>query len=245
MQIDPEISKQKISDLAKLKQKKYRQEQRLVVVEGQRLIDQLLSFGIRPAELYYVQRPSIEVAGLVSYELTPQQMQRICESENPADLAGLFRLPEERRQKHKRALYLDRISTGNLGTIFRTAAAFGIDGILLSEDCCEIGSPKVIRASLGAVYKVPFHYVSPEDLSAEEARLIALEMGGSISLSGYKPSQDAEIYILGSEAHGINPKLLKKADATLRIDMTGEMESLNVAMSAAILCYQLSLSSRL
>ncbi|MCB5265520.1 MAG: RNA methyltransferase [Candidatus Cloacimonetes bacterium] len=242
MQIDPEISKQKISDLAKLKQKKYRQEQRLVVVEGQRLIDQLLSFGIKPVEFYYVERSPAGVAGIGSYELTPQQMQRICESENPADLAGLFRLPEERRQKHKRALYLDRISDpGNLGTIFRTAAAFGIEGILLSADCCEIGSPKVIRASLGAVYKVPFHYASPEDLSAEPAKLIAVDMGGSISLSRYQPSPEAEIYILGSEAHGIDPELLGKADLTLRIEMAGKMESLNVAMSAAILCYHLSL----
>ncbi|MCB5270732.1 MAG: RNA methyltransferase [Candidatus Cloacimonetes bacterium] len=243
MHPEQEISKQKISYLAKLKQKKYRQEQKLVVVEGQRLIDQLLVFGVRPAELYYVKRPLTGIAGITSYELTPHQMQRICESENPADLAGLFHLPEERRQKHKRALYLDRISDpGNLGTIFRTAAAFGIDGILLSEDCCEIASPKVIRASLGAVYKLPFHYVSPEDLSAEQARLIALDMGGTIGLSRHVPSPENEIYILGSEAHGIDPELLGKADTTLRIDMAGEMESLNVAMTAAILCYQLSLS---
>lgn len=242
MNPNPQLSKQKISDLAKLKQKKFRQDRRLVVVEGQRLISQLLIYGIKPAELYYVNQPGIAVAGLDSYELTPQQMQRICESDNPAELAGLFRLPQERRQNYKRVLYLDRISDpGNLGTIFRTAAAFGIDGIFLSEDCCEIGSPKVIRASLGAVYKVPFRYVSSGDLGAEHARLIALDMGGATSLSKYQPSQEPEIYILGSEAHGIDPDLLKKADATLRIDMAGEMESLNVAISAAIVCYQLSL----
>ena len=96
MNPEPQISKQRISDLAKLKQKKYRQELKQVVVEGQRLIDQLLAFDIRPIELYYVKRPSIELAGLASYELTPYQMQRICESEHPADLAGLFHLPEER-----------------------------------------------------------------------------------------------------------------------------------------------------
>ncbi len=242
MNPSPAISKQKISDLAKLKQKKYRQEIRLVVAEGQRLIDQLLSYGIRPAELYYVGRPCIEVAGLASYELTPYQMQRICESEHPAGVAGLFRLPEERRQNYKRALYLDRISDpGNLGTIFRTAAAFGIDSIMLCEGCCEIGSPKVIRASLGAVYQVPFRYISAEHLSAEKASLIALDMGGTISLAQHKPSREAEIYILGSEANGIDPELLKEADATLRIDMVEGMESLNVAMTAAILCYQLSL----
>ncbi|MCB5252028.1 MAG: RNA methyltransferase [Candidatus Cloacimonadaceae bacterium] len=235
------ISKQRISDLAKLKQKKYRQEQKLVIVEGQRLIDQLLIYGIRPEELYFVKRPQIDLGGISSFELTQYQMQRICESEHPADLAGLFRLPQARKQKHKRALYLDRISDpGNLGTIFRTAAAFGIAGILLSEVCCEIASPKVIRASLGAVYKVPFHYVSPLDLPAEKARLLALDMNGAISLSKHQPSQEDEIYILGSEAHGIDPELLKIAHATLRIEMKEGMESLNVAMSAAILCYHLS-----
>lgn len=242
MSPNPQISKQRISDLAKLKQKKYRQEQKLVVVEGQRLIDQLLVYGIKPVELYFVKHPRIVPGGLDSYELTPYQMQRICESEHPADLAGLFYLPVARRQKHRKALYLNSISDpGNLGTIFRTAAAFGIDGILLSEDCCEIASPKVIRASLGAVYKLPFHYASPMDLPAEQARLIALDMNGAINLARYQPSGEAEIYILGSEAHGIDPALLRQAHASLRIDMKEGMESLNVAMTAAILCYHLSL----
>lgn len=242
MSSNPEISRQRIGDLAKLKQKKYRQQQQMVVVEGPRLIAQLHTYGIKPVELYYVQDPGMDITGLTSYELSSNQMQRICESEHPANLAGLFRLPAQRDQKLGRALYLDRISDpGNMGTIFRTAAAFGMDGILLSPDCCELANPKVIRASLGAVYHLPFRYLNPEDLAAEKARLIALDMGGVLSLSEYQPSAEAEIYILGSEAHGIDPTLLKRVDTTLRIDMAGEMESLNVAISAAILCYQLSL----
>jgi RNA methyltransferase, TrmH family len=235
------LSRQRISDLAKLKQKKYRLEQKLVVVEGARLIKQLAIYGILPRELYYANKLEPALAGIPLYELTSAQMSRICSSDHPADIAGLYRLPEPKPFEYRRALYLDGISDpGNLGTIFRTAAAFGIDSILLAEDSCEISNPKVIRASLGAVYKVAHRYIGARDLAAENVRVLALDMSGTKSLAEYKPSSGREIYILGSEAHGIDKALLASADETIRIAMVGEMESLNLAVSAAILCYQLS-----
>lgn len=241
----PWISQQRISDLAKLKQKKHRLAQGRVVVEGSRLIRQLAIFGIRPYELYVFGDQQQEYRQLVQYKLTQSQMSRICSSEHPASVAALYDLPQESAAPFRRALYLDRISDpGNLGTIFRSAEAFGMDAILLSEDSCEVSNPKVIRASMGAVYKLTFRYLSPEELLMGKARLVALDMGGRVSLRDYVPSAEAEIFILGSEAHGIDEALLRAAHQSIRIDMAGKMESLNLAVSAALLCYQLSMQER-
>ncbi len=234
------MSKAKISELAKLKQKKFRLEKNLVVLEGHRLLSQLSDYGIKPLELFYQKERPTLWPRIPANQLTALQFSRICQTEHPADLAALFRLPASRKIKFHRALYLDQISDpGNLGTIFRTAAAFGVDCILLSEDSCEISNPKVIRASLGAVYQVPFCHLKIDELMVQKAALIAIDMAGEKTLGQYIPSDEAEIYVLGSEAHGIDPALLEHIDQRLRIPMRGKMESLNLAISAAIVCYEI------
>jgi TrmH family RNA methyltransferase len=243
MQQIERISKAKISDLAKLKQKKHRQEQQLIVLEGKRLAEQLKSYGILPREQYLSEAEAEAAQGLRvnSFICKAEELHRICDSEHPAEIAGLYSIPLPKTGDFRKALYLDRVSDpGNLGTIFRTVAAFGIDAIFISPDSCEVANPKVVRASMGAVYKVPWRVVSSAELMLLPAIRLVLDMNGRIELKQYQPSGQAEIYILGSEAHGVDPELMASADESLRIPMPGKMESLNLAISAAILCYQIS-----
>nr|MDK2851483.1 methyltransferase, TrmH family [Candidatus Cloacimonadota bacterium] len=235
------LSKAKISELAKLKQKKYRQERGQVVVEGYRLIKQLAAYGINPHEIYFQNELPEFCPSSLSIELSPAAMARICESDHPSELAALYDIPLPRKLDYHTALYLDRIADpGNMGTIFRTAAAFAIEQIFISEGSCEIANPKVIRSSMGAVYKVPHMIMDLEALSYEKSTKVVLDMAGEISLPEYRKQDKATIYILGSEAHGVDQHLLALADIRLRIPMVGEMESLNVAMCSAILAYHLS-----
>lgn len=242
MQEITRISKARISELAKLKQKKFRQEQQLLVVEGKRLLEQLKSYGILPQEWYISSpNPMLECAAN-AFLCTQEELKRICDSDHPSEIAGLFHIPQARSVKFRRALYLDRISDpGNLGTIFRTAAAFGIDAIFISPESCEVANPKVVRSSLGAVYQVPWNLLSLADLNILPAKKFVLDMDGKLDIMNYHPSNQPEIFILGSEAHGVDPELMAIADSSLRIPMPGKMESLNLAISAAILCYQISL----
>jgi len=235
------LSKARLSELAKLKQKKNRQDSKLVIVEGYRLLRQLSDYGVVPIELYiHQQRPDFWMQS-PAYILDQNQFSRICESGHPADIAALLELPVPRKVNYQHALYLDRISDpGNLGTIFRSAAAFGVDQILISEDSCEISNPKVIRASLGAVYKVPYQILSKQELAEESSAFVALDMDGEMSLKDYSWDGQPAIFILGSEAHGVDQALLRRANTRLRIPMSKDMESLNVAATAAILAYQLS-----
>lgn len=234
------LSKARIMELAKLKQKKYRLEAGKVVIEGSRLINQLASWGIKPLELYG-DEPLPELQDVNTHALRPGDMAKICSSEHPPGIAGLYPLPRPHKVAYEIAFYLEDISDpGNLGTIFRIASAFGIGSLLLSPNCCEVSSPKVIRASLGAVYRVPFQVGVLDDMLAPENRLAALVMGGETALHEFIPQSFPWVLAIGSEAHGLSPHTIDKANSTLRIEMSGGMESLNAAVCAGIAAYHLA-----
>ena len=123
----PKMSNEHLRYLSKLKQKKFRLQEGLVIVEGKRTLEQLFAWSIKPLELYLVEgEPTVSAA--ISYTVSEQGMKRLCDSEQPQKIAGLFSLPKPRKIAFKKAFYLDDISDpGNLGTIFRIAAAFNID----------------------------------------------------------------------------------------------------------------------
>jgi len=233
------ISKERLHHLAKLKQKKFRNSENLVIVEGGRVLEQLGSWGIKPLELYCLDNETPLPADS-TYQISAAGMARICDSEHPPSIAGLFPLPQVQEVKFQTAFYLEDISDpGNLGTIFRSAAAFGISALILSPNCCEVGSPKVIRSSLGAVYKVPFWICDISDIPQLGASIYALDMNGTQQLESISKKAKPQIIALGSEAHGLSAELRNLALETLGIPITKDMESLNVAISFVITAYEL------
>ena len=236
----PSFSAEHLRYLSKLKQKKYRLQEKLVIIEGKRTLEQLFSCGIKAIELYVTnEEPTITAEKI--YTISEQGLLRICDSEHPQKIAGLFPLPVARKIAFRKAFYLDGISDpGNLGTIFRIAAAFNIDCLILSPNTCEVSSPKVIRASLGAVYKVPFFNCAAENLKELNANIFALDMQGKIPLANFEQPSEPYIVALGNETKGLSSSILEIATETLCIPMLGEMESLNVSISAAILAYTIS-----
>ena len=143
----------------------------------------------------------------------------------------------------EKALYLlldDIRDPGNLGTIVRTAEAAGASGIILSPGCADIFNPKVIRSTMGSIYRVPF-VTAPLKEAAESLKI----SGAAV----YAACLEAEIYyneaeygrrcafIIGNEANGISPEVIEAADEKIKIPMAGKVESLNAAISAAIIMY--------
>lgn len=235
------ISKARLKDIARLKQKKYRLEEGKLVVEGLRALQQLQIYGVRPLEQYVSAGAETVWEDVPVFSLLDWEMGQICESGHPQGVAALFDLPAERRVDFNLAFYLEEISDpGNLGTIFRIAASFGIDTLLLSPDCAEVSSPKVVRASLGSVFQVPFATVGMSGLKATDARIISTSSASGIPLREFHPQPGEKLIIaLGSEAHGLSPELVEIAGATLKIEMQSGMESLNVAVAAGIVAHHL------
>ena len=143
-------------------------------------------------------------------------------------------------------LILDGIhDSGNLGTIFRSAEAAGVSHILMSADCADIYNPKVVRATMGSIFRIPFSQT--EDLPAE---IRALRKAPGVRVFAAMLDQQARAYhtidmtetpvgfVIGNEANGIRAEVAEACDDRVYIPMAGKNESLNAAVSASVLLFE-------
>lgn len=140
-------------------------------------------------------------------------------------------------------LVLDNVQDpGNLGTIFRTAEAAGVTGVILSRDCADIYNPKTVRSTMGAVFRQPFVYVDnlPATISQMKERGIRVY---AAHLQGERP-YDREDYrkktafLIGNEGNGLRREVEEMADVRVCIPMAGRAESLNAGIAAGILMFE-------
>ena len=131
---------------------------------------------------------------------------------------------------------------GNAGTILRTGEGAGVSGVLLTKTCVDITNPKVIRSTMGSVYRMPFLYVESvvsltQELKERKIRTFAAHLKG-------RNSYDQESYtggtafLIGNEGKGLTEEASDSADCLIRIPMCGKVESLNAAMASGILMYE-------
>lgn len=137
---------------------------------------------------------------------------------------------------------------GNLGTIVRTAEGAGVDAVFMSKDCVDIYNPKTIRSTMGSIYRMPIIYI--EDI---EALLDKFKGKGIKSYAAHLNgvnSYDKEDYrlgtaiLIGNEGNGLREEVAKKADVWVRIPMEGQVESLNAAIAAAVMMFEVSRQRR-
>ncbi|MCC8066587.1 MAG: RNA methyltransferase [Clostridiales bacterium] len=131
---------------------------------------------------------------------------------------------------------------GNLGTIVRTAEAAGVTGILLGPGCVDLYNPKVIRSTMGAIYRMPFYYTADfrRDLSIlreKGVRWYAAHLAGSVPYDEGNYSGPSG-FLIGNESQGLTPETAAYADTRIHIPMCGQVESLNAAVAASILMYE-------
>ena len=151
--------------------------------------------------------------------------------------------PQNHQIRVPHVIVLDNLQDpGNLGTIFRTAEAAGATGILLSSDSVDVYNPKVIRSTMGSVYRMPFVYVEhlPETLEV-------LAEAGIHSYAAHlkgKNSYDQEDYtrgtafLIGNEGNGLRDEVADAAECYIKIPMCGEVESLNAAVASSVLMFE-------
>lgn len=167
---------------------------------------------------------------------------------NPQGIIAVVRMPQYDRGRligSPRAAVLcleDIRDPGNLGTMVRTAEGAGMSGLVLSKGCADLFNPKVVRSTMGAIFRVP--YIFCEDMPAELEllksdgfTLYAAHLGGECGFTEVDYMGRVGI-LVGNEAHGLRDEASAKADRLVRIPMEGELESLNAAVSAALLMYE-------
>lgn len=142
-----------------------------------------------------------------------------------------------------RYLILDGLQDpGNVGTILRTADAFGCHGVLLTNHCADPLNPKAVRATMGAIFRTPIWEVPPEDLSPLLERS-GLQLAATALRQDTVSLPEADLaraaVVIGSEGKGVSSALLEQCSATVRIPMEPTCESLNAAAAAAVVLWEL------
>lgn len=245
------ISKQKIELIRSLKDRKEREKAGLFAAEGSKLVFDLLKTALVPSELFITAEGLAAYQGqldsLTIHQISDKEMERISLFKNPSPVFALFKIPAvdpvTSDSFQGLNLVLDGIQDpGNLGTIVRMADWFGISGIFCSAECADVYNPKSVQATMGALARVQVHYLDLAGL-LKEAAIHRIPVYGAY-MDGENLFQTElsanTLLVMGSEGRGISPEL--EGSLTKKISIPSypaghrELESLNVAVSAAIIC---------
>lgn len=227
------LSKKEIKEIKALGQKKFRDERGVFAVEGEKLVGEALRSGWKVEAVYRIE------------DIGEETMARISGLAHPSPALAIVRQPAPESftmSPDELVLALDGIrDPGNLGTIVRIADWFGIRQILASEDTVERFNPKVVQATMGAIFRVKVHYVDLAECLRCQVKPGVTEIYGTF-LEGddiYKaPLTRGGILVMGSEAHGVSPEVATTVTRKLFIPPfppgAQTSESLNVAVATAI-----------
>lgn len=254
------VSNEKVKQIIRLQKKaSARREQNCFLVEGRKMLEELPrerllqayasgSFAAKPenealCHLLNAETVSDHVMEAMSDTRAPQGILAVVRrTEVPVDMVWQTPAPL--------LLILERIQDpGNLGTILRTAEGAGITGVILSSDTADIYNPKVIRSTMGSIYRMPF--ASADDLPALAGRMRAAGIRTFAAHLDGENRYDQEDYrgpsafLIGNEGAGLSEALSSVCDCRIRIPMAGQVESLNAAVAAAILMYEAGRQRRL
>ena len=225
---------QKIKDLMKLSLPKISKEQQLFKIEGFHALETAMKSGLLLSVFTTEEIPNLSVP---QYLVSKDIMESISSVKSPQGVICVCSYIEEKPIKSDKILLLDNVSDpGNLGTLLRTALAFGYKDVILKGGCSKYNE-KVLQSTQGAIFNLNIvDFEDEEQLDGYE--IIATEIKGSIELSKVG-KVGKHVLVLGNEAHGVSKFLLEIADKRVRIDID-EIESLNVAVAGAIAMYELS-----
>lgn len=243
MQIITSVNNEKIKNAIKLKQKKYRDEQNLILIEGYKIFLEALKTGQQIEEIFCI-KEIFDENNLNKFEnitsfISENVSEKLSFNQTSQNFFAVIKKPIKKFFDGS-FLILDRVQDPqNLGAIIRTSVACDIKNIYLLESVDEFND-KVIRASMGNVFKVCCKHISVENLSeiCKNKEIFCADMNGENLFSLIQKPKNFGL-ILGNEGQGVSDDVKFFATKTLSIPMKNDVESLNVAVSSAIIIYNL------
>ncbi len=239
-----------------MKQSRARRQEGVFVVEGWKMVKEALERRL-VLHLYISEREEKryreEIAPLCGRDVLTDWMrdslfEQLSDTVSPQGILGIVKMPAYEREKivnasEVRLLCLENIQDpGNLGTMFRTAEGAGMTGVLLNKGCVDLFNPKVVRSTMGALFRMPFYQCNDlkkemRCLQAAGIRFYAAHLQGMEDYTEKEYKNNLGI-LIGNEANGLSEEVSGQADCLVKIPMEGELESLNAAVSAALLMYE-------
>lgn len=231
-----------IKELAKLKDKKARDEAGMFLVETKHLVIEASRAGL--IKELILEKDEIFPLDVPTTYVTKEVLKKLSSMECPSNVMAVVEKRKEEEDYGEKILILDRIQDpGNLGTIIRSAVAFNIDTIICSSDTVDMYNPKVVRASQGMIFHIP--------VVVRDVKKVIKELKDKdYKIIGTKVSCGADVrtsstyshfaLIIGNEGQGVSKEIEDMCNEHLYIKMNGNCESLNASVAASILMYEIN-----
>lgn len=244
------------------KKSKERRQQGVFVIEGIKMFEESLEYGnIQKAYVSNhlfeeLQKNKVDYFKDIPYEIvTDSVFKDISDTLTPQGILAIVKMPSYSltdlisREEANLVLLEDIRDPGNLGTILRTAEGAGFTGIILSKESVDMYNPKVIRSTMGAIYRMPFLYVDNflETLTYLKENGITI-YAAHLQSDYYHDEvtyEDRCAIMIGNEANGLSDESSKCSSKYIKIPMSGKVESLNAAVATSVLMYEIYRQRRL
>ena len=236
------VNNNTIKNLIKLKQKKYRDLEKKFIVEGYHLVSEAYNANLLDVVIAVDEADFKE--GVEGILVSEEVIKKLSSTITPQPIIGIVKYFNFKEKDASKILILDNIQDpGNMGTLIRTALAFGVEKIIVSLDSIDFYNDKVIRASQGSIFKMPIFKKSLieeiNNLKMKKIKIIASSLdNNSLEITKLNALEEFAL-ILGNEASGIKEEVLKASDVSVKIPIKG-IDSLNVAIAGAIFLYVLT-----
>lgn len=234
----------------RMKSSKLRNEDKLFLVEGMKMVSEALRYStvqqiyvsetFEGQEKFHVDVP-VEI-------LSDAVFKQVSDTVTPQGILAVVKMPEYsielilKKEKLRLVLLENLQDPGNMGTIIRTAEGAGMDGIILGEGCVDLFAPKVVRATMGSLFRVPFYHAASfqnmlGQLQENGIKIIATDLQAIEHYRGIDYTKRCGI-VIGNESKGITKETRDRADQLVIIPMEGEVESLNASVAASLMMYE-------
>ena len=228
--------------------RQYRRSSGLFFVEGPKLLAEALRAGAAVEAVVTAPGTGLPgLEGLRQVQVPADLLDSLCDTRSPQGVLFLARMPElapPERLTGDRWLILDGLQDpGNVGTIWRAADALGADGLILVGPCADPFSPKTVRATMGACFRLPVYETEASQLSGLLERS-GLPLYAAALREDTADLREADLsrcaVAIGSEGRWLSPQVLEMSRKTLKIPMRDRCESLNAAVAAAVILWEMA-----
>jgi len=246
----------RIKELKKMGNKKYRNKFGKFLVENIAIIYDAIKSGYKPEALFITQelldKNSERVKFIIenvndnnSFIILEKANRYFSSLDTSTGITVVYNKPKKQKiNLTKNILYLNGIKNpGNLGTILRSATAFGLNDVILDKGCVEVYNPKTIQSAKDAIFKINITLDDEErtalKMMKSKMKILTTDVNGGIEVGDIFKTDDNFCVIMGSESHGVSEDVKIISDQTINIKSSSKMESLNVAVSTGIILYEM------
>lgn len=233
------VSNQNFKFISKLKMRKYRDKENSFIIESRKLVDEAIASSAKIDFVFLRQGVSFET-GYKTLVFNEALFNKLSSMTSPDGIGAVIKKKEVREISSPKILLLDGINDpGNLGTMVRSAEAFGFIDVILLPGTVDLYNEKTLRASMGSVFRLNIQDMTYDDVKKLKPsyKVLSADMDG-LDIRDYK--KDSKIIIaIGNEANGLSQTMREITDDFIKIPMEGEIESLNAAIAASIIMNRL------